>query len=276
MKKSYWQIVFASLALVVILISVALLAPTVPSQPNPAATPAEKTNDPIRHTQAELEERYHDILTHVTPNHVHPRLRPIHFNIGTKFAASGTLVLNTDGTPWQIVTANHLFSETQPGSDYYDYNVLSPRGYIEKGHVSGVTLDSLRHGDTPEGIEDVALCQIGEPALISRTSKVRVSAAVPITGAWTPSKISPVRVTSVTTGEKFDVVGQVLNDKRVPCFIMLYESRNGESGSGFWGDDGNLYILSGSGRLNDENRKTLGVPDSYRYITWLSRVSINF
>jgi hypothetical protein len=232
--------------------------------------------DAVKHTHSELQNRYDYLLTHVVINNVHPLLRPVHFSIGDKFAAAGTLVLKPDLTPYEIITAAHLFSETQPGSDYYDYHVLGHNGFTQNGHLSRVVLDSIRSSDTPEGIQDIAVCYIGEPGLISRTSKVMVSAEVPFKSDYTILRIDPIEVTSITTGEKYVIPGLLVNTAKVPLSVMLYENVNGESGSGFWGNDGRLYVLSGSIMVNEKLRKELKIPENFRYVTVCSGVNIKW
>lgn len=235
-----------------------------------------KSDGLIKHSKDELQGRYDYLLNHVSPTNVHPYLRPVHFSIGRNFAACGTLVLNTNLEPYKIVTAAHLFSVTQPGSNYYDYHVLSSTGYVAHGHISRVVLDSIRFSDKPEGIHDVAFCYVGDPGLILRTSQVLVSAESPFATSFRYGKINPVHATSITTGEKFRIVGQIVNDQNVPFFVMLYESLNGESGSGFLGSDGHLYILSGNVAVTPEMRKALEIPDTFKYVTVLSAVNINW
>ncbi len=227
------------------------------------------------HSDMELRARYNYLLDHVSRTNVHPFLRAIHFGIGDKFACSGTLMLKRDGTPDKIITAAHLFSETQPGSDYYDYRLVSPTGYVAGGHVSRVILDSVRSKDSG-GIHDVAICELGDRALISRTSKVRVSAEKTFDLKFAAGKIQPRTATSITTGEQYAVTGQIVTDDGVPFFIMLYESLNGESGSGFWGSDGKLYIVSGDLDVTDGLRKDLGIPSQYKTVTAMAGVAINW
>lgn len=222
----------------------------------------------------ELKARYDYLLDHVTTTNVHPLLRPVHFSVGNKFASCGTMVLKSDGNPYQIVTANHLFSETQPGTNYYDYHVLSRTGYISHGHISRVILDSMRSSNM--GIQDVALCYMGDPVPIVRTSKVRVSAESPIEGMFRAGKIDKVIATSLTTGEKYDIIGQIVSEDSILFFVMLYRNLNGESGSGFWGNDNILYIVSGSTPVTKRLRRDLDIPMNYEFITMMSAAKINW
>ena len=64
--------------------------------------------------------------------------------------------------------------------------------------------------------------------------------------------------------------------QNVPFFVMLYESLNGESGSGFWGSDNRLYILSGNVAVTPEMRKMIEIPDKFRYVTVVSGVNIHW
>jgi secreted trypsin-like serine protease len=224
----------------------------------------------------QLNERYQYLLTHVTKTIIHPYLRPVHFSIGKYFAACGTLVLSRDSKPQYIITAAHLFSETQPGSDYYDYHVLSSNGYTENGHISKVVVDSIRRSNNIDGIEDVAVCYFGLPELITRNSKVRISASTSFQGIYKEGKMDDLFVTSITTGEKYKVAGQLVNDQDKALFATLYESTNGESGSGFWGSDNNFYILSGSVDVTDGIRKDLDIPPEYKRMSILTRVGIHF
>ena len=227
-------------------------------------------------SEKELDKRYHYLLTHVTPTNIHPRLRPVHFNIGKKFEACGTLMLDADFKPYRIITANHLFSETQPGSDYYDYRVLSPKGYEQPGHVSKVNLDTFRASATPDGIQDIAICEVGEAKLISRTSKVRVFAGQPTTLALQIAKIKTIKITSISSGEQFDIVGQATSDQGATFFVMLYASMSGESGGGFLGDDGKLYVLSGGVRVTPQLRSDLNIPAKYKQVSALAGVDIEW
>lgn len=229
----------------------------------------------IVHSQEELQARYNYLITHVAKTNVHPFLRPIHFAIGKSFAASGTLLLGKDGGSQQIITANHLFSITQPGSDYYDFCVVTANGYTNRNHISDVLMDSMRQSDDAGGIEDIAFAHIGEPGLINRTSRVPVSASVSFTSSVRISKIPTRHVTSLVTGEQFDIVGQAVNERDVVTWIMLYESVNGESGSGYWGDD-KLYVLSGTTTVTERMRKDLDIPSKYGYVSVLSAVSIKW
>jgi hypothetical protein len=235
-----------------------------------------KNNKSIEHSKEELQNRYNYLLSHVAQTNVHDFLRPIHFSVGKDFAACGTLILKTNLDPDKIITAAHLFSRTQAGTDYYDYHILSSTGYVTHGHISNAVLDSIRSSDKDEGIHDVAFCYIGDPGLISRTSKVIVSAESPTAALFSFGKIDPVQVTSITTGEKFKIVGQIVNGQNVPFFVMLYEGLNGESGSGFWGSDYRLYILSGNINLTPEIRKAVDIPEKFKYVTVLSAVKINW
>ncbi len=230
----------------------------------------------IVHTKEELQARHDSLLAHAAPTNVHPYLRPIRFRIGESAGALGTLILNKDGSPFQIVTANHLFSETQPGSEYYDYAIITPKGYGEFGHISHVVLDSMRKSSSSDGIEDIAFAHIGTPAPISRTSKVRVSANVAFKSRIRAGKISPVKVKYLVTGQQFEIIGQLVNDEGVATWVMLYESINGESGGGFWSDEGKLYILSGTAVATPQLRKDLGIPRTFRYITVLSAVELSW
>lgn len=241
-------------------------------QPNDRKT---ESGPRSRYSDVELRARYDYVLDHVSKTNVHPFLRAIHFGIGNHFACSGTLMLKRDGAPDKIITAAHLFSETQPGSDYYDYRLVSPTGYVAGGHVSRVILDSICSKDSG-GIHDIAICELGDRTLISRTSKVRVSADKPFDLRFAAGKIAPRTATSIATGEQHDITGQIVTDDGVPFFIMLYESLNGESGSGFWGSDGKLYIVSGDVDVTDSLRKDLGVPDQYKVVTAMAGVALNW
>ncbi len=233
-------------------------------------------SDLLVHTREEVVARYHHALRNVTGTNVHPLLRPVHFTIGTIFAASGTLVLNKQGEPSYVVTAAHLFSENRPGADYYSYRVLTPTGFSVEGDIERVTVDSFRNDDTPDGIQDIALCYIGKPTLIPRVSKVRVSAQKEHVAEYRVSKTPTVIATSVTTGEQFSIVGELLGDHGALFHVMLYEAVNGESGSGYWGNDGRLYVLSGNVMIDQNMRDTLGIPDSFRYASTLTGTTVNW
>ena len=235
-----------------------------------------KNPDIIEHSHQELEARYDYILHHVVQTNVHPLLRAVHFSIGKNFAACGTMILKKDGTEAYIVTANHLFSETQPGSDYYDYHVLGTNGFTTNGHISRVVLDSFRSSSSVESIQDIATCYPGEANLISRTSKVIVSAENPTGHTFTVNKTPPFEVISLTTGEHLQIVGEIVNTEGNVFFAMLYESVNGESGSGFWDGGNRLLILSGNITISPQTRRELGIPDKFTYITTCSSVSIQF
>ena len=208
-------------------------------------------------SKKDLENRVNYLASHVPKSPVHPSLRPVRFLIGDLLNGCGTLILNKKMEPWCIITANHLFSETQPGVDFYTYKLLTSEGYKDGGSISSVTLDSVRNNSDAKGIEDIAICYIGVPAPIARTSKVRISADVSLHGEFFVSKIRPITVTSITTGERFKLIGELVNDEKLVLFAMLYQSINGESGSGFWGDDGRLYVLSGNISLTAAARKSL-------------------
>ena len=149
--------------------------------------------------------------------------------------------------------------------------------------VSRVVLDSRRTSSSVEGIADIAVCYLGEPGLINRTSKVIVSAESPTGHDFVLGKIDPIRVTSVATGEQFDIIGEALNSVTNAFYIMLYESVNGESGSGFWARDGELfagggrlYVLSGNINISAQTRKDLDIPPRYKHLTTLSVVKIDW
>lgn len=234
-----------------------------PSQPN--------------YTEEQLRDRYDYMYTHVAAENVHPYLRPVHFKIGKNFGACGTLVLGKDNLPKYIVTANHLFSETQPGSDYYDYYVLTPKGYTDLGHVSDVVLDSLRQPGLNGGIDDVAVCHLGNPGLIARTSKVKVSGDRGFTQEYRVGKLTEKKtVTSVSSGETYPVIGQAVSPENVPFWIIPYHSMNGESGSGFWGSDDVLYVLSATTTVSDQSRKDLDIPPTLKRMTLLSAAKIGW
>jgi hypothetical protein len=228
-------------------------------------------------SQEDTQKRYDYLMSHVVKENVHPLLRPIRLSVGELASACGTLVLRSDMKPGYIVTANHIFPETQPGSDYYDYHVYGPKGFTDHGHISSVVLDSFRGDDTPEGINDVAICNIGDPSLISRVSKVRVSAENPIQGEFHVLKMDHVAVVSITTGEKFYLVAEAVNVHKANFFVMLYESVNGESGSGFWDEGGGrLYILSGNIVVDSSLRETLSIPIGFKHVAMMSGTKISW
>ena len=234
-----------------------------------------RTEPIITHSDKELQKRIDYLITHVTPTNIHPFLRPIRFKVGNRPGALGTLLLNRDGTTNLIITANHLFSETQPGSDYYEFAEMTPDGYGKFGGISHVIIDSMRTSAESHAIEDIAFAHIGDPSLITRTSKVHVSAQVGFQGNFGISKITPpIRVRYLVTGQELEIVGQLVNDKRVAMWVLLYESMNGESGGGMWSEEGKLYILSGTVVVTPKLRKDLEIPDKFRYITILSAVKI--
>jgi hypothetical protein len=231
----------------------------------------------VEHTLEELKERHTYLYTHATSTPVHPRLRAIRFSEGNVLGACGTALLNGDGSISSIITANHIFSKTCPGEGYYDYHVFGANGYTSSGHISRVILDSMRHSSIPEGIQDIAICYPGAPEKISRISEVCVSAEIPITQNWKVGAFpTPITVTSTITGERFDVVGQAVNDQNVLLFIMLYESMSGESGSGFLGSDDVLYVLSGTFVPSDSMRAACKIPSRYKYASLMSAVKIGW
>ena len=223
----------------------------------------------------ELTERHTYLLSHMTKRNIHPNLRAVHFSIGERFVACGTLVLGRDMKPYCIVTANHIFSDDLPGSDYYDYHILDgndPSGFSAHGFISKVVLDSVRNTYNPKIIDDIAFCYVGNRSLIMRSSKVRIS----IDGAYQTAKApKKITVTSLTTGEKYQIVGEVVGEKN-SYFVLEYDSTLGESGSGFLGDDGILYILSAGGFNSESFRQALDIPQRYKVVTLLSAVKINW
>ena len=229
----------------------------------------------------ELLQRHIYLATHIVKKDVHPFLRPVCFTIhkkeGEELACYGTLMLNGDLTPSCILTANHLFSETRPGSDYYDYHVMGPNGDRESGHLSRVVLDSVRTSDNPKGINDIAICYMGEPGLISRVSKVCVSSDIGFSDNYRVGKLThEIMVTSIMTGERYRVVGQIVNSQKLAQVIMLYQNLPGESGSGFWGDDKRFYVISGSMPVNQYLREHLNIPDDFKTVTVLSGADIHW
>jgi hypothetical protein len=243
-----------------------------------------KEPDTINHSQEELQARYDYNLNHKSSTNVHQLLRPVYFSKGKYAAACGTMVLGKDEKPSFIVTASHLFSETDPGSDFYDYHVLGPSGFTSQGHLSRVVLDSLRTSSSPKGIQDIAICYIGDAGQISRTSKVIISASSPSQHDFSLNSVTPFRVTSVTTGEQFEIVGEAVNSVTNAFYVMLYESVNGESGSGFWKDEseqfpnggGKLYVLSGDIAISQQTRRDLHIPAQYKRLTLMSAIQIKW
>ncbi|MEI8327557.1 MAG: hypothetical protein WCG02_00280 [Candidatus Taylorbacteria bacterium] len=238
----------------------------------------------VEHSLRELQERYDYNLGHRSPTNIHPRLRAVYFSKGKYAAACGTMVIGKDGQPSFIVTASHLFSNTEPGSDLYDYHVLGPSGFTSQGHLSSVVLDSLRTSPTVEGIQDVALCYMGDASLISRTSAVLVSAASPSRQEFSLSPVTPFKVTSITTGESFEIIGEMVNTVTNAFYLMLYENMNGESGSGFLKQEKDmasnnvvkLYILSGDIEISAQTRRDLKVPAQYKRLTPMSAIEIKW
>ena len=245
--------------------------------------PIQKESEIAQHSQVEVQARYDYNLEHASVTNVHPFLRSVYFSKGKLAAACGTMVLDKSGLPSFIITANHLFSETDPGTDFYDYHVLEPRrGFAYQGHLSRVVLDSMRTSLYSEGIQDIAFCYVGDANPISRTSKVQVSAVSPSPHYFSVNPVTPFSVTSVTTGEAFDIVGEMINSATNAFYVMLYESINGESGSGFWKNDeggnkkGKLYVLSGDVSVSTQTRRELKIPTKYKRFSSLSAVEIKW
>ena len=236
-------------------------------------SPVEKVG---RYSISQLEERYKYIRDHAVSENIHPQLRPIHFSMGDKFAASGTLVLDKNGRPAFVVTANHLFSLTQPGSSIYKCNILNSAGYESAGYLSSVVLDSMR--SSQGGIQDIAIGYIGKPQPIARTSKVTVSAEMPFSGEFIVRKVKSKEVISVATGQKLLIIGEAIGKQDGTFFqLALYECMNGESGGGYWSPTENrLYVLSASSLISDGVRKTLEVPDDVKYVTLMSGTSVSW
>lgn len=232
---------------------------------------------PEEENDVTLASRHAYITSHITKTNVHPNLRPVLFLRGDTMSGYGTLVLNKSAnTNYNyIVTASHLFSETEPGSDYYDFVELKSTGPTQRNHISSVAVDIMKAGDNQEIIQDVAQCHIGEPKLIQRTSKVRISGVRSFDDKGAVGKTDQKTLTSLATGEKYSLIGQV-NAIHGSYWLMLYESMHGESGSGFWGDDSNLYILSGSMPILPDWYEKLGIPHKFKRISLMTGVKITW
>lgn len=226
-------------------------------------------------TQPAVSDRHSHILSHVTETSVHKYLRPGVFLKGDDLAGYGTAVLGINASTNYILTASHLFSETQPGSDYYDFVELKGRGPAQRNHISHVAVDIIRANYNTNIIEDVALCHIGEPKLIERTSRVHLSPERPCTDMGVVEKTTQTSLTSLTTGETYTIIGRLTAVKSY-YRLMLYEPVPGESGSGFWGDDSILYILSGNIPILPHWYERLGIPPEYKTLCLVTGVKIEW
>lgn len=235
-------------------------------------------------TQAEnspLAERHNYLLTHIY-DQVHPQLKPVLFLTGpnlTSMSGYGTAVLDADGKPAFLVTANHLFrNDSGLGSKIYRFSYLRSNGrHVPGGYVGKVEYNYLSNSNTPEGIEDVALCHISnQPTEIKLESDGIISADKPITSSFSIGPIDHREARSLITGNRYDIVGQMVTDAGAPYFVMLYDSMNGESGSGFLGNDNVLYIVAGSGTVTPELIKKIPATSGHKTVTVLAAVNVHF
>lgn len=229
----------------------------------------------IHYSRAEVKDRQQYLLGHVSTTNIHPSLRPVHLKIGNRLCASGTMVLDTDQSPSQIVTANHIFSETISGSDFYDYAVITPSGYSQKGHLSKVVVDSIRSSSSNEGISDIAIGFPGKPQRISRTSKVRIAATIPMKMMYKIRRIEPLQITSLITGQRFSIIGELENTAGMKLHVVAHKNVAGESGSGFWGDDQKLYVLAGSVPVTPFLNEVMG-PLEHKALSVMSAMTLPY
>lgn len=222
------------------------------------------------------------LLSHLTKEIVHARYRPVHlFTLKTSgewlWAGSGTLILDSRGNPYKIITAGHIFG-TNYRKGYYAYQVLVPKEEIIREISAGLP---LVRKNTPSGSigEDIAVLTPGSKQLIGSFSKhfggVSNEARDVVLNPL--SLMRKKELISLTTGERVKILGDgKFKDKKYGNgFSALgYEAENGESGSGFVDDQGALFVLSGSSPVNDQTAAILPEAKRYKKISFASSVII--
>ncbi|MDO8561456.1 MAG: hypothetical protein Q7S05_01375 [bacterium] len=224
---------------------------------------------------------YRALLSRLSLRIIHPYLRPVHIFLQTNenawdWKGSGTLLLDSRGKPYRIITVGHIFGKNYP-TGYHWYQVMVPRENVvheiaEAQPWFGKTMESKKIE------EDVAILTPGPKRLISAFSSHRGGTA----NEERQVVMRPLSVmlkkdlTSLLTGERVPILGEgwIINGNGF--FVLGYESFPGESGSGFINDQGGLYILSGFSPVDKEILKTLPESKRYRRVSFASAVLIDF
>ncbi len=216
------------------------------------------------------------LMRNVTTNDVLPGFTPViiyRFSPQTgdaSVAGSGSMFTGSNGR--QIVTSAHVFSVENNGpTNQYAIRRLRPR----EGHVMEFGIESIQSKDKNiPGYEsvgtDVVLCSVGVSPrpVASFYENAREEAEKQMVFDVLPLKEAR-HITSLVSGEKFPIV---CIGKQKPgglgYFIIIDATRQGESGTGFVGGDGNLYVLKGVAdtiNMTPEAAVQMGYPTNASY-----------
>ena len=202
---------------------------------------------------------YADLMRRVTTNKVSENLSPVHLyscaNDRFDWLASGTHFRENNKD--YIVTSGHIFSKDR-GPKLVFYRKVQEKD----ARFYGISLvfDSHRvtrdNTTNPRSELDVATALHGPALAIQPFSDLEREVTQKTSFAYLTD--TNLVLTSLLDGKKYRPlsVGMVGTPTNFTYKFLVFDYRatNGESGSGFLGSDGFLYVLMGSFLDNEENR----------------------
>lgn len=186
-------------------------------------------------------ERREAIQAQLKADHDTGDLHPVFLYLNNEFHACGTLVERKGKEPF-IFTSQHQFMKGFSGD--FAYQVLRPYGE-EKHPIKSATTSVY-----PDA--DIVICELGDGGKIDGFSSIRDFAP--------HMRVLPGKTqgyTSLMSGERFEGFAVHTPDDRAnscPEVSLFFKTivGPGESGSGWVGDDGTLFIVSTGGQIPRE------------------------
>lgn len=204
---------------------------------------------------------YLEILKQVTTNKVSAELNPVHIyscsNDRFNWLASGTHFRENDRD--YIVTSGHIFSKDR-GPKLFFYRKIQEKDtrfygiqlVFDSNHV---TRDKITN---PNSELDVATALHGPARVIHPFSDLTSEVVQKTSFAYLTD--TNLVLTSLVDGKKYKPLSVGMNGTPTnftyKFLVFDYRATKGESGMGFLGNDGFLYVLMGSILDSEENRNS--------------------
>lgn len=240
-----------------------------------AVSACSKKQKALKTTQHQAESDYALQFAQVPSQPRVPNLRPVHIGSEKLFIGSGTLVLDSAGKPYRIITAAHLFWKGY-GKKTYEYVVIEKTGHGARGYISSVNCNLIRNPETPSLDADIAICELGEATPAGGNSEIFYKWGDDNEKTFRVSRyLEPVSVIPIFSEGTARVVGKLKEDGGQIYFALDYQSFPGLSGAGFYEPkEGILYVIGGGGILNPEMRKALRLPEDLKIVTTSTPVGV--
>lgn len=233
--------------------------------------------DPFQRTYQEAQSEYDRMLRSVSATRVFPHMLPVQIGSEGKFVGSGTVLLDNQGGPYRIITASHMFYRGY-GRKQYFYKVIERDGDGVRGGISEVLCNQIKDPQVPNAEVDIAICSLGNSEPTGGNSSISREWGGNFTKEVLAMTVNErVSVRSVLTGDSFEIVGAMSERGGQTFYVLLRDSRPGESGAGFFDEKRQiLYVLNGGFLAVPEVIKTFGLPKTTKSLTLVSPVQLKF